>query len=111
MERLDKETEVSCSLNDVEFRQRRAMARRTLIPHAQACKRHENGVRIAFGPSKGLQKLVEEFVKLERQCCGFLTFEITDGTCGHSKVLSISGPPEASATIDMFANAVDAATD
>lgn len=107
MERLDKGAAVSCSLNDDEFRERRTLARRTLIPRIESCERAGDTLRITFHQSNDLRQSVEHFVALEQQCCGFLTFEIT---CDADQLaaLRISGPPDASATIDIFAQAIEA---
>ena len=107
MERLDKDSEVACSLNDDEFRERRALARRTLIPHVRHCERSQNTLRFTFRKYDNLRQNIQEFVDLEQQCCSFLTFEIIDGGCCQPPTLTISGPPEASATIGMFANAIN----
>lgn len=108
MERLDKESAVACSLNDEEFRERRALARRTLIPKIANCERIQNAVVFNFSRSSGLRQNIEDFVTLEQGCCGFLTFEIIDDGSDQPATLRISGPPEASATLDIFANTVNA---
>ncbi|QJB69037.1 hypothetical protein [Parasphingorhabdus halotolerans] len=106
MERLDKNAAVSCSLNDEEFRDRRALARRTLIPKIESCDRTGDILLFTFYQSSDLRQTIEDFVTLEQQCCGFLTFKIIDVDDGQPTALKISGPPEASATIDIFAAAV-----
>jgi hypothetical protein len=107
MERLDKDSAVSCSLNDEEFRERRALARRTLIPKIASYERTGDVLFYTCHQSSGLRQAIENFVQLEQQCCSFLTFEIIDDD-DQPVALRISGPPEASATIDIFAAAVEA---
>lgn len=110
MERLDKGEAMACSLNDAEFRERRALARRTLLPQIIISQRISNGLTLTFTNSEAHRRDVETFVRLERECCDFLTFTLTPdtGPANESLVLTIQGPPEAAATIEMFARAVDA---
>ena len=44
-------------------------------------------------------------MNLERQCCGFLTFDLT--TSDQSLILTIEGPPQARETLAMFAKIAD----
>ena len=104
MERLDAGAATACSLNDAEFRERRALARRILIEKIAGVKRTENALTVTFEDSAALREELEHFVLLERQCCGFLDFVISDEL---PIELTISGPPEAAATIEMFARAVE----
>lgn len=104
MERLDAGAALACTLNDAAFRERRALARRTLIRKVVGSKRISNGLVLSFEESETLQKDLGSFISLERQCCAFLDFVISDGK---PTKLTISGPVEAAATIDMFAAAID----
>lgn len=106
MDRLDIGAEVACSLNDAEFKERRALARRTLIENVTGARRTRNGLVLTFENSGALRRDLEHFISLERRCCGFLDFSITDV---RSVELTISGPSEAAATIDIFAAAVEGA--
>lgn len=96
--------EIACSLTDEEFRERRAMAREFLLPHIVGTEKLESGLRVTFPETDTLRSNVETFVRLERQCCEFLTFTITPPDQGLT--VTIEGPPEARATIDMFAAAI-----
>ena len=108
MERIDTGAAVACSLNDAEFSERRALARRTLIPQAVASKRIENGLVVTFIGGDTLRSDLETFVALERACCKFLEFSILrDGAAPHAPLkLHINGQPEATDIIEMFAQAV-----
>ena len=110
MERLDEGAAVACSLNDAEFRERRTLARQTLLHKITNCQRISNGLRLTFVHSPALRRDVETFVGLERQCCDFLTFTLTPELVRADDLLllTIEGPPEAAATIEMFARAVEA---
>lgn len=110
MERLDEGAAIACTLNDAELSERRALARRTLLPQIIISQRISNGLTLTFTNSEANRENVETFVRLERECCGFLTFTLTPdtGPANESLVLTIQGPPEAAATMEMFARAVEA---
>ena len=93
--------DVACSLTDDEFRRRRTFVRETLLSHIVACDRLESGLRLNFADSPVVRSNVAEFVHLERQCCGFLTFETAPPN--ERLALTIKGPPEAQATLDTLA--------
>ncbi|MDA0229873.1 MAG: hypothetical protein O3B21_06760 [Proteobacteria bacterium] len=95
--------EITCSLTDEEFRERRAMARKDLLPHILDGERMDSGLRLTFADSVALRSRVESFIRLERQCCGFLTFTLAPPIDG--LILTIEGPPEAQITLDRFADA------
>lgn len=107
MEILDKDAAVSCLLNDEEFRERRALARRVFIPKIRDWKRTQDILLFTFHQSKDIRQTIEGFVNLEQQCCGFLTFKIIDND-DQPPALRISGPPNASEVIDFFVEAVEA---
>ena len=109
MERLDEGEAIACSLNDADFRERRALARRTLLPQIIISQRISNGLTLTFTNSEALRRDVKTFVRLERECCDFLTFTLTPdtGPANESLLLTIKGPPEAAATIEMFARAAE----
>ncbi|MCZ6640922.1 MAG: hypothetical protein O7F71_05055 [Gammaproteobacteria bacterium] len=92
--------EVACSLSNEEIRARRALARKTLVPHIIESQEIERGLRLTFSESDEVRANVETFASLERQCCGFLTFSITPP--GEALTLTIEGPPEAAAIIESF---------
>jgi len=102
---------IACSLNDAEFRDRRALARRTVLLKISSSRRIENGVIMEFESGESVRTDVETFVTLEQHCCGFLTFALSsdDAPSGAALTLSVTGPPEGAATVEMFARAVEGA--
>lgn len=102
-------TENACSLTDEEFRARRELARKSLLPHIFETKKLESGLKVTFLETDMIRSRVETFVSLERQCCGFLTFTVTPPEEGLT--LTIEGPPEAEVTLEMFAAAVKPVSD
>ena len=99
-----QKVEVACSLTDAESRERRSLVRETLFPHITTAKKIAAGVKLTFPNSDLVRSNVEEFVALERQCCGFLTFDISPPEQG--LVLTIDGPAEAEVTLQKFATAL-----
>ncbi len=97
-------SEFACSLTGDEFRKRRAMARKFLVPHIIKTEKLASGLRLTFPDTDALRSRVDNFVSLERQCCGFLAFAVTPP--GEGLSLTIEGPSEALPTLEMFAAAV-----
>ena len=100
--RSGSKAELICSLSSEELEHRRAMMRETLIPHVVSFDTLEAGLRLVFRRTPEMQEQLDIMVGLERQCCGFLTFDITTGSKDIS--LTIEGPPEARETLAMFAS-------
>ena len=95
---------IYCSLTGDEFRERRSMARKALLPDLVEARSLACGLRLVFPESDALRLKVEEFVGLERQCCATLTFVVSPPEEG--LIVTIEGPPEAAATIELFADAI-----
>ena len=93
-------TEVACSLTDDELRARRTLARKTLVPHILETTVIEGGLELRFSETEEVRVNVELFARLERECCGFLTFSISPP--GEGLMLTIAGPPEAAAVVESF---------
>ena len=104
MSETTKSTEIACSLTDREFRERRAMARKFLIPHIIKKEKFASRLRLTFPDTDALRSRVDTFVSLERQCCESLSFAVTPPHEGLS--VTIEGPPEALPTLELFAAAV-----
>ncbi len=100
MSEKTQEVEVTCSLTEAESRERRSLVRERLFPHITTAEKIATGLKLTFPNSDLVRSNVEEFVGLERQCCGFLTFDISPPEQG--LVLTINGPAEAEATLEKF---------
>ena len=92
---------VACSLTDQQSKERRSLIRKTLLPHINHSSREAGGVRVGFPNTTVIRSNLEEFVRLERQCCEFLTFRVRSSE--DQLMLSIDGPEEAGKTLEMFA--------
>lgn len=105
MEKLDQGASVACSLNEAEFDERRAVARKSLIPKVIDSRLSDTELILSFPKGEGIRAELERFISLERQCCGFLSFELRPGPASHT--VCIKGPPEAAATLRIFAEAIE----
>ena len=104
MQKQTDAAEIYCSLTSDEFRERRSLARKALLPHLVEARRWACGLSLIFPESVALRSEVERFVALERQCCTTLTFIVAPPEEG--LIVTIEGPPEAAATIELFADAI-----
>ena len=102
MSEQNTEPAMVCSLSSRDLRTRREMLRATLVPHIVSVETISTGLRVSFPATPAVREKVETLVGLERQCCGFLSFEVTPGD--KSLALTIEGPPEAKDTLNLFAN-------
>ena len=59
-----------------------------------------NGLRIEFEASNDLRTLIEEFITLEKSCCDFLTFSLSEPS--EDLMLLIEGGPNPAHVIDIF---------
>ncbi len=95
--------ELACSLTETELRERRAMMRKALLPHVVDCRLSGLELAMVFSNVEALRSEVEQFVDLERQCCGFLTFTISPP--GENLTLNIEGPEGSQSTLKVLAEA------
>ncbi len=95
--------ELACSLTDAELRERRAMMRKALLPHVVDCRLRGLELARVFSNVEASRSEVEQFVDLERQCCGFLTFTISPP--GEKLTLNIEGPEGSQSTLKVLAEA------
>jgi hypothetical protein len=73
----DKSNELSCKLTTPELRKRKATVLAGLTAQVKEKKELENGFAFRFaGTDEVLDELIE-FVKTERECCDFFTFNLS----------------------------------
>ena len=96
---------IACSLTDEALRERRAMVRESLFPHILETQKLTSSLIIVFPDTDTLRSDVEAFASLERQCCRFLTFSVKATDDGLT--LTIEGPPEARAALEMLADVIE----
>ena len=100
MSQPSRTTELACSLNEEDHRDRRKFVRESLIPKILATEKSATGLRLIFEDTDSVRSDVELFVELESQCCGFLNFAVASSS--HGLVLTIEGPPEANRILVKF---------
>ena len=92
--------DLTCTLNEAENRQRRQFVRQSLFPKILHRREMTSGLQLVFEDSQSLRPAVEQFVALERQCCGFLNFDLASKREG--LVLTIEGPAGARQILTKF---------
>jgi hypothetical protein len=92
------DTGLTCRLTSAELQKRKA----TVIARLQKLQREKkelaNGFAYRFEGSDNNLDLLVDFVKSERQCCGFFDFAVRVGS-NQAAWLEITGPPGAKAFI------------
>jgi hypothetical protein len=113
MEQTLESVAIACTLSDAEFRERRTLARKTILPKIIEYQRIPNGLTLSFANSPTTRGYVENFIVLEQGCCSFLTFELTPEPVrsGETLVLTVTGPSGATAFIDTFVRILEAERD
>jgi len=100
-----KRTEsLACNLSEVALEARQSFVRASLTPHVQKITRTPAGLWLELDDTEGLRERVEALVAKERECCEFLSFEVSPP--GERLRLGITGPEAADEMIDFFAAAL-----
>ena len=97
-----KNLETACTLNSNDYAARRKMMRVEIAPYIVNVERLRNGVRYFFADNSISRDTVGEFAALERQCCGFLNFTLSEP--GDALTLKAEGPADAQSIYDELAN-------
>jgi len=104
---------VACTLTNDETRARRALFRKSILSKVNGVSRIKNGLNMSFADAPQIRADVQEFIRLEQGCCGFLTFDLTPEPAQATAPLSltISGPEDAQSAIDTWFTTVEDAKD
>lgn len=88
-----------CTLDPSEAPARRAQGEE-MVRRLRNWSRLEDGLELGFDSSAATERLVREFVRDEKRCCGFFAFEIDREPDG--VVLRMTAPrePEAQEMVD-----------
>ena len=110
MERALEPVAIACTLTDAGFRERRTLARQTILPEIVDYQRIPNGLQLSFANCPTIRGDVERFILLEQDCCGFLTFDLMSESlqADEALVLTVTGPSGATAFIDTFVRFIEA---
>ena len=91
---------LACTLTDEEYKKRRTQMRQKLLPHVVRSSLEAFELTLEFTENKAIRNSVEGFVALERQCCSFLTFNVSPP--GQGLLLVITGPEGSQSTLEQI---------
>jgi hypothetical protein len=94
---------LACCLNRVEMQEREQRWQRLSESALLESSRDRERALLTYRDTPEVASELRELVRLERECCPFLGFSITERAGAID--LQIDGPPEAEAMIDSFAAA------
>ena len=96
----NKVNQLSCQLTSPELRQRKATVIATLKKLVEERQEIYNGFRYKFNGSDEVLDLLNDFIKTERLCCDFFTFNLSVSNNESPVWLELSGPEGAKEFIE-----------
>lgn len=84
---------IACTLGPAAFRAQRADTIAGLLERAASRETLPDGLRIRFEARSETLADVARTIELERQCCRFLTFQVTVLAADAGIVVDVTGPP------------------
>ena len=84
---------IVCTLGPAALKARRDDLLGGLVQRASQRIELKNGYRVRFDPSGDILSAIAKVVEVERQCCRFLTFEVTIEPDDGPIWLQFTGPP------------------
>lgn len=91
---------IACALSPAALRARREGLLSALVRRAVDRQASANGCRLRFEAADDILATIAEAVEAERQCCRFLTFQISVEADGGPISLELSGPPGTAEFLD-----------
>jgi hypothetical protein len=88
---------ITCTLSTAELQERKATILASIRNAVLGISRIPGGYRYEFASNSTTLSEVSRMVELERQCCTFLNFDLTQ--IAKTIRLDVSGPPEALAIV------------
>lgn len=95
---------IACTLGPAAVKARREDLLGGLVRRSMERVDLPNGYRVRFDPTDDVLSAIARVVEVERQCCRFLTFEVTIEPDNGPIWLEFSGPP---GTRDFLAGILD----
>jgi len=95
VDRIGSNVTISCRLTDFELRERRNTVLRKAGRAVLEAKELKSGFAYRFPAEDSWLDELVSIIRLERQCCPFLTFRLTAEPENGPLWLEITGPPEA----------------
>jgi len=85
---------IACDLTvfSITERLKHVALAKSLLAHARRVIEHEDGFTFVFESSPGLEMKIAEWVRKEKRCCPFFSFEVSRADTPPSIGLRISGP-------------------
>ena len=74
---INKDTNMVCKLTSAEMQERRETVLATLKTQMVDRKELDNGYAFKFAGSDEMVDMLTEFIKSERECCGFFVFNLS----------------------------------
>ena len=102
---MEKPTNHHCTLTPAQQNFRRAQIRADILPFVCDVYRAGNTLQLVFAQSSDIQQLLEKFIALEQQCCGFLDFSLNEDN--DSLSLLIEGSTNTADVIDLFQKTIE----
>lgn len=84
---------VACTLGPAALKARREDLLGGLVRRAEERLELPNGYRVRFRPAEDLLPEIATIIDVERQCCRFLTFQLTVEPDGGPIWFEFTGPP------------------
>lgn len=96
--------DLSCKLTTPELRQRKETVIASLKQQVLEKKALPDGYAYCFAGTDLMLDELNEFIKTERLCCSFFTFQLTIGSDPNATWLTITGPEGVKAFIETELN-------
>ena len=93
MNTKSKESKVVCKLTTRQLQKRKATVIADLKAHVISRQELDSGYSFKFKATDEILDKLNVFIKTERQCCSFFTFQLTVDES--NAILNITGPEEA----------------
>ena len=97
--------ELACSLDAAALQDRRSLFQERLLSHALSTARIDRGLIVTFPNDADLVTEIRTIIDLERQCCGFLEFDLKEDIESSRVLLTITGPVNARSVLARFESA------
>ena len=91
---------IMCTLSEAALQRRKTDLQQSLFAGVLASQPTENGYRLDFPAADDWLGKITKFIQVERECCSFLTFELTIPAQQNSMSLHICGTEGVKAFIE-----------
>ena len=85
-------TSIACTLNDSDMQNRLKIIHEKILSQVIDSVELEHGQQLSFLGGNALRADIETFIELEKQCCAFLNFDLSESKADNQLILRITGP-------------------